>query len=88
MSPKNDKPNTISRREFLKTAATGLAGASVLAASGVNPVQAASRKRTSARPATVKLVFWQHQDTRLDAATLEKIEEYKKVAPNVEIEFQ
>jgi multiple sugar transport system substrate-binding protein len=84
--------STTTRRRLLKSvlALGGLATASPLLTAWPSPAAAAQTSAPTAAPAvngTVTVVFWQHEDPRLTAATKEKIAAYKRVAPNVEIDF-
>src|SRR5262249_38914560 len=84
--------STITRRRLLKSilALSSLATASPLLTAWPSPAAAAQTNAPTATPAvngSVTVVFWQHEDPRLTAATKEKIDAYKQVAPNVEIDF-
>ncbi len=78
-SPRKPSPNTISRRDMLKTAGAGLAGAAALSA--VRP------RRASARQGSVTLTWWDYYtDGANNDAANSQIARYMEAFPNVKIE--
>lgn len=62
---------------------TAPAAATTAPAAAATPAASAAPKPSAA----AKVVFWQHEDPRLTALTKDKIAEFKKVEPNIEIDF-